>query len=202
MSLHLATCRDCAAEAETTLNLRKAMRQIPSRPMPPQLASELRVLASHERARLLTRLSWSARVRAWADRASLMVDNLMRPLALPLAGGLMSALFLFAVLVPTFGFRHVSLANDVPIPLFTEATLEETGPLALMDDETVVEVSIDDRGQVTGYSIQEGTDSRLVEASLANALLLSKWAPATWFGQPTSGKVMISFRRSHIVVKG
>ena len=130
-----------------------------------------------------------------------MIDNLMKPLALPFAGGLASALFLFGVLVPTLGFHH-NFRNDVPIALYTDASLEETAPFGINDAETIVELTIDQRGRITGYSIPHGQDSPQLEANIANMMFFSTFTPATWFGQPTSGKVLISFRRSHIIVRG
>ena len=60
--------------------------------MPDALAERLRVLASHERERLLLRVNLAVRLRNWKERVQLSFDNMMRPLALPFAGGLLSAL--------------------------------------------------------------------------------------------------------------
>src|SRR5207302_196840 len=86
-------------------------------PMPAHLAANLRVLASHERARRVSRASLSTRTQFVYDRIRLWFDNLMRPMALPLGGGLLSAVVLFSVLVPTLTAQHddtdtASLATD------------------------------------------------------------------------------------------
>ena len=201
VSLHLRSCRVCAAEAEYQLRLREAVREMRGLPVPEELADRLRVVASHECTRRVRRLNVAARLQDWVDWASLLVDNLMRPLALPFAGGLASALFLFGTLVPTLGV-HRPLGADVPTALYTEPSLEETSPLNITDDETVVELTIDAQGRVVNYSIPQGKDTRQLEANLANALLFSRFSPATWFGQPTRGSLLISFRRTHMVVKG
>jgi hypothetical protein len=39
-------------------------------------------------------------------------------------------------------------------------------------------------------------------AQIGNMILFTSFSPATAFGQPTAGRVWVSFRRSHIVVKG
>src|SRR5262249_18439005 len=155
VSQHLAYCRECAARSDELFELRRALLQLPAAAPSPRLAMRLRVLASHERERRLSRSSFSAAVRDWSDRAKLVVDNLMRPLALPFAGGVLSALFLFSMLVPTLGFPH-NFRNDVPTALCTQASLEEVTPFGINNDETVVELTIDDRGQITDYSIPLG----------------------------------------------
>jgi hypothetical protein len=65
-----------------------------------------------------------------------------------------------------------------------------------------VELTIDERGQISDYSFPEGKRDRLLESNIANLVLFSQFAPATWFGQPTSGKILVSFRRSSIVIRG
>jgi hypothetical protein len=125
----------------------------------------------------------------------------MRPLAVPLAGGLASALLLFSLLVPTLGFRP-SVLNDVPTRLYTAATLVEAAPLGANSDETVVAVYIDAKGQATDYSVQQGKVSPAMQADLTQMMFFARFTPATWFGQPTNGKVLVSFRRINYVVRG
>src|SRR5579885_1723977 len=174
--VHLENCQVCHLRAEQTSRLR----------------SELRRLAQ---------ISLAALWNYWKDRARLTVDNLMRPVALPVAGGLLSALFLFAVLVPTLGFQH-NVRNDVPIGLYTQPSVDQISPFGITTEETVVELTIDEKGQIADYSIPAGQDSRQLEADIANMVLFSTFTPATWFGQPTSSKILVSFLRSHIVVRG
>src|SRR5690348_4966109 len=84
---HLASCRECAAHSEEMQQLRGMLRGMPQAGLPAGLQTRLRVLASHERCRRLTRLTFGARIAAWHERVKLFADNLMRPLALPFAGG-------------------------------------------------------------------------------------------------------------------
>jgi hypothetical protein len=86
---------------------------------------------------------------------------------------------------------------------YTEAKMIEMAPFAYYGDETVVELTIDERGQITDYSIPHGKITRELENNIANMMVLYEFSPATWFGYPTSGKLLVSFRRgAHIVVKG
>jgi hypothetical protein len=186
-------------------HLRFILHDLEALPVPPLLAGRLRVLASHERISRLARVGLSDRVRRWVDRTKLWADNLMRPLALPFAGGVLSALVLFSMLVPTLAFQ-LNLRNDVPTALYTQASLSslsEMAPYTYNDDnETMVEVTVNERGEVADYSLPRGQVDRKLDTAIANILFFSSFKPATLFGRPTYGKVWLSFRRSHIVVRG
>lgn len=201
VSQHLARCRDCAARWQDLLHVKKLLRDLPPVAVPEQLASELQVVASHQRAHHLATITLRSSVRHWLDGAKLFSDNLMRPLALPFAGGLLSALVLFTMLVPRLNFQRLT-GEDVPTVFYTEASVEEMPPFGFSYDETVVELTIDERGRITDYSVPHGKLTRDMLNNIGNMMLFSRFTPATWFGQPTSGKVLVSFRRSHIVVKG
>lgn len=195
---HLESCRHCATEFESMRELRGALRQLDKPAIPASLLEGLRTLAMHERLRRLSRVSLSARAHRWAGRVELMFENLMRPMALPFAGGVLSALVMFAVLVPSLAFPH-NFRNDVPLwSIYTDPALQEMNPVDA-GDETVVEVTIDERGRVQGYVVTRGQMTPEIENNL---VLFSKFAPATVFGQPTWGKVLVSFRRSQISVRG
>lgn len=200
---HLACCRECATRAEQVRHLRDMLRNLPVATPPANLAARLRVLASHERERRLARVDFSTRLEHWAARLRLQIDNLMRPVALPFAGGLASALFLFSMLVPTLFFQF-NFHNDVPISAFyTEAAVVEAAPFNFTYDDAVVELTIDEKGKVTDFSFPSGRLDRSAENNLiANLVLFSSYKAATLFGQPTSSKIVVSVRRSHIVVRG
>src|SRR5215475_7972323 len=92
MVAHFASCRRCRARLESTETLRRALCALNRTPLPAGLTERLRVLASHERTRQLARVSFAARLARWSDRASLWFDNLLKPLAFPFAGGLVSSI--------------------------------------------------------------------------------------------------------------
>jgi hypothetical protein len=41
-----------------------------------------------------------------------------------------------------------------------------------------------------------------MQADLTTMMFYARFTPATWFGQPTNGKVLVSFRRINYVVRG
>ena len=203
---HLAHCRDCEALWQESRHVRFTLHDLAALPVPPVLAGRLRVLASREQMRRIARVSLGTRILRWVDYARLWADNLMRPLALPFAGGVLSALVLFSMLVPTLAFRF-NFHNDVPTALYTQASLEasfpETAPFTFnYDSETTVEVTVNERGEIADYSLVGGQVDGKLDAAIANILFFSSFKPATLFGRPTYGKLWLTFRRSHISVRG
>jgi hypothetical protein len=197
--LHLAACGECATRYEQMVELRENLRSLPIASAPARLATDLQVLASRELVRRRRRSSVSALMQSWRDRARLLIDNLMRPLALPfVGGGLTSALFIFGMLMPNLGFLH-NAVNDTPSGIYTEASVVKVAAFASPgknSDDTVVEVQIDGQGHMVDYNVLQGK----MTGEIGNLLLFSTFTPATMFLQPTGGKVVI--RRSQIVVKG
>ena len=199
--LHLAGCRDCAAYQRGLSELRDDLKSMPPAAVPGRLRTQLQVLASREHARWIATRTLPLALHNWAVNIKLTIDNLMRPLAVPLAGGLASALLLFSLLVPTLGFKP-SVLNDVPTTFYTAATLVEVAPTGIHSDEAVVEVYVDSKGQAMDYSVQQGKISPQMQADLTQMMFFSRFTPATWFGQNINGKVLVSFRRINYVVRG
>ena len=197
--LHLAACGECATRHEQMVELRENLRSLPIALAPARLATDLRVLASKELVRNRRRSSIFALMQSWRDAARLVIDNLMRPLALPaVGGGLTSALFIFGMLMPNLGFLH-NAVNDTPSGIYTEASVIKVAAFASpgkTSDDTVVEVQINEQGRMVDYNVLQGQ----MTGEIGNLLLFTTFNPATMFLQPTAGKVVI--RRSQIVVKG
>ena len=204
MRQHLNACRDCALEIKEQQRLRHAVGSLPRRIPPSDLTLRLRVVASKAR----TEVRGPGRWTRFRDRLSLALDNLMRPLALPAAGGLCSAIFLFSALVPTFMptyamARTVSLW-DPPTMLITEPMVKYMAPIAFGGD-AVVDVNVDDHGCISGYSIvsSTGPDNEQLRRSIENHLVFTEFWPATAFGVPVAGTIRISYRSpAGIDVKG
>jgi hypothetical protein len=205
ISLHLSGCRECAQLRDQLLRLRTTLRKLPVRVPPPYLTTMLRVAASRERERQLAGTGCRAGFAAWAGRFHLWVDNLIRPLALPLAGGLLSAVVLLGMLVPTFYVR-LDKSNDVPFGLSTQAAVKTPSPFGFVDEDVTVDVQIDEQGRMTDYSIP-GVEGALKDPDLRrgieNALLFAEFTPAhNALGQPIAGPIRLYIRRSQVVVKG
>ncbi len=181
-------------------SVRQVLRNLPVRMPPPQLRTALRVIASKERQRLLSR-----RIDT-RDRLNLFFTNLMRPLALPFAGSILSAIALFALcLMPMYPLRGDD-SSDVPTGLSTEATVKSTAAIGGGGvGEVVVDVMVDEAGRMVDYKIVSGFNrltTEQVRRNLENQLIFTEFKPGTHFGQPAPGKIRLSFRSSEVDVKG
>lgn len=203
---HLGWCVECRNRWRQLDRVRWMLRSLPAWSPPPGLVYSLRVLASRERARRLAGdgfRGWAAlavrRLRLWAD-------NFLRPAAVPITGGVLSAVLLFAILAPVFSRPAAAGRNDVPIWLSSEASFLSMGPYGLVNaEEIVLDLTVDPQGRIVDYSAPGGDgwirDVR-TRRSLENALLFTQFTPGTTFGQPAAARVRITLRRSEIEVRG
>jgi hypothetical protein len=193
---------------EVTLSipyLRHSLRTMPAPTAPSDLRTKLRVIASRESQRAKAQVSWKARWNYHTLDFRLWLNNLMRPLAIPTAGGFVSAVALFGILVPSLAVPGVvARANDVPTMLYTEASVKHFMPIGFEAEDLVVEITVDEQGRMMDYSIPNCADkSQHVHRSIENQILFTEFTPARSFGQKISGgKVKITFTSSHIDVKG
>jgi hypothetical protein len=201
----MSDCGACAREEDRYQRIREALRSLPQRTPPADLTLRLRLTASKVRARAMGGASpW----RRWRERFRLGLGNLMRPLALPLAGGVCSAVVLFSALAPTF--TSTFAANkapsrwDVPTMLNTQAMVKCMAPVAFGEASVDVDLQIDEGGRIVNYSIVNATGPMSAELrrTIQNNLLFTEFWPATSFGRPISGTIHVSFRSSHIDVRG
>jgi hypothetical protein len=196
---HLASCGDCCRRLQALESLRAELQRTPAPVIPPYLAEKLHLLAMRERVRQMTHATAARGLTLWATRLQLFGSNLMRPLALPFAGGLLSALVVFSIIfLPSF--RAVGpLGLDPAIELATPASGtvvgipgETPGTIlrgpALSCDETIVELTIDGTGNVRNWNMIRGhmTDD------VKNMIVYSQFIPATYFGRPVESKVQVA----------
>jgi hypothetical protein len=200
---HIQSCRDCSIQFESAQELRAALRSLQQSSLPAGLAERLRVLASHERARSVARATFAGRIAQISGRISLMFDNMMRPLALPFAGGLVSALMIFGFLVPTLTFTHAYADQALytyadgevmimgPNGAYTPVQESDNAPRIERPDartpETanVVDLTIDPNGRVWDWNVARGE----LTPDLANIIMFGQFSPATNLGVPIPSKV-------------
>lgn len=194
-------------------NPERLMQSLPalaSHAVPEDVRLRLRVLASREQARQMSRRNLAARVEFWRERWQRTWDDFLSPLALPFTGGVAAAIVLFSMcVVPAYPLKAVPAAGDVsvdvPTTLTTEVEVRGTSPFATSSDEVVVDVWVDNQGRMFDYAIIAGSavlaNSQL-RRRLENMLLFTQFIPATEFGQPTPSKVRLRLGSSRIDVRG
>lgn len=200
---HTRECRECGPHLEAMELQRTRLKQMAQAKVPEDLSAKLRVLASHERERQLARVSIRARMRRMGSNIGLAFDNLMRPVALPFTGGLLSTLLMFGLLMPTLSFSHqtggyefttvprgsiVGTPWDQPVawdtrdfPLFTSPDEPNS------DYVNIVNLTIDESGKVADWSIVRGQ----LTDEMKSIILLGRFEPATAFGIKTSGTIQV-----------
>ena len=199
---HLRMCRSCTDASQECARVRDAVRFLPRLQAPRDFAVRLRVMASRERN---LRIGFG---RTWWESFSLRLNNLLRPLAVPLAGGIAAAVVLFAALVPTLSTPAAKA--DIPCVVFTQPTLESMGPIGFTPADAIVDLRIDQQGRIVNYSIVESAGHvDAIHRSIENSLLFTRFKPARLApnscpdcGVPMSGTFRMVLRSSHIEVKG
>ena len=225
---HARVCRECGDRLSSLQTQRAILRKMALAPVPADLAARLSVLASHERERQLARVNIGERVRRIAAKIDLAFENLMRPVALPVTGGLVSALLLFGLMVPTLSFAHKttgheSYADEVSEQLSRRDIFPATFPTGQLvtnpygqvdsDDDfpriepvnstpsdflNIVDLTIDETGRVVDWNVVKG----VITPDMKSVILLSHFEPATNMGMATSGQIrMVQFAPS-VTVRG
>jgi len=184
---HLLECSACYDEYEYLARLSSPLRELPPVEPPAELATAIRLRAFA-----------GQRLSIW-ERWQVQLSNLMRPVALPAAGGVLTALILFGVLIQAVSFRRAVFNHDVPTALSTDPQFKQASLPPVFED-LLVEAWIDEQGRISSYRILNAPPGQgaSVDYQLGNVLLTTIFEPATRFGQPISGKVLFSLRRINI----
>lgn len=201
---HTCVCRECGAHFASMQTQRAIMRKMAKAPVPESLAARLSVMASHERERQLARVSVRERMRRIGQSIDLAFDNLMRPVALPLAGGLLSTLLLFGLMMPSLSFSHQNGGHDdfTTVPQgsivtnpYDQGADEDAADFPRFgspnqpnsDYVNIVNLTIDESGRVADWSLVRGQ----ITDEMKTIILLGRFEPATTFGVKTSGTIQV-----------
>jgi hypothetical protein len=155
------------------------LKSLPRLNPPQDLQTQLRVLASRHAQRRRHFATLRGFVSFVREETLLLFNNLARPYAVPCA---------------------ISTQASLEFAL----TLHLTGDDAAFD-EIIVDVTTDEQGRVTGFTVpvnQAWAHDRALLRNLESTLLYTKFTPATFFGQPATGKSRITIRRNSVDVKG
>jgi hypothetical protein len=164
------------------------------------LTTRLRVRASKELRRAEVRRSWRSRAADIGWRVALMFDHLLKPFAVPAAGGLLASMLCFGIIVDSL---HVppSLEADVPVGLYTEVMIDEMTPFSFHGRDVMLQLTVDEQGKVTDFEVMQAEGSSLEEVrDIGNFLMFTTFTPATRFGQRITSKRLFALR--HMAIKG
>ncbi len=196
---HLSECRECHGELENYRRLAVCLASVTPAAAPHDLEVRIRMQAARVRS------PWDS-VRTMWSRAMLTFENILRPVAVPVTGGLLTALVAFVMIghnilvgVPMGGI----VPNDLSLNLVQPARLESLaafqvpgvvdGPRSESGILTL-EATLNAQGQVVSYKILAGPDDAAVHHQLDQVMMFSRFSPQMSFGTPTAGgRVLISF---------
>lgn len=198
LSQHLRECPACDAEYTGLRQTQLLVAGLGRKRAPADLALKLRVALSNEATMTVRRRFEGMLVR---------LDDTLNGFMLPATAGLVSALLLFGLLIGYFAVppsvRADSSRNDVPTLLYTPPQLaaSQFNLSSIPADSLVVETYVDENGRVQDYRILSAprADEELMR-EVDNFMIFTVFRPATAFGQPTPGRVVLSF--SKVNVKG
>lgn len=186
--------------------MKNLVQALPRRRVPAGLHFELRIAASKEAA---DRRRWASAPELLVrlkERFRLWQTNMMRPLALPCAGGLTVAVLVFTMFVHTYPVRAHSVEGDTPTALYTGPSAKTLAPFEPPTADAELEVMLDEQGRISDYRVVAGSMGLDVEVrrSVERTLLFTEFTPATSFGQTVASKLRLTLRRgsSSVTVKG
>jgi Putative zinc-finger len=192
---HLGKCARCSAELLSLKQTRNMLAMVGRKAAPGDLALRLRLAISREAAMIRN---------TPFERLKFRMETALNAFMVPATAGLLSAIVFFGLLIGFFALP--SLNNDVPVQtmLYTppELTLSPFGlTTSISSHAVVVEAVVDPNGRVQDYKVlSAGPENGDVDQQIKNMLIFTMFRPATSFGRPTTGRVVLSF--SHVNVKG
>jgi anti-sigma factor RsiW len=195
---HLEGCDVCADEFAAWCGMQRLLAETGPVKAPADLGLRLRLAISHEASR-------RQRLR---DCLTTRWNNLIQPLLLQTASGLAGALLLFggiAMLVGVGALPDEVLAHDEPLgavtmPHYLYSAVSEQ-PVATPDDSTVVvQADVNAQGRVYDWSVLSGPIDEATKTAIREQLMVQVYQPATMFGEPVRGQVLVTF--SGVLVRG
>jgi hypothetical protein len=189
--LHLQVCPSCLRDAESVEAAWSPLRLLRSPEPPATLATQLRAAISVE---LIRGNPWQWRM----TRLKASIRDSMRPMAIRTISGSLSAVLLFGLVMPALWTIPVEANDDIPVTYLTKGLVSsptlEAKELFPFSEDTDVMVYIDTRGKMYDFQLPEDQRQNVqLRAEIAQSLLLAEFEPATFFGQPVLGRVVITF---------
>lgn len=199
---HLENCASCREELQAYARLASWVARVDCATPPADLPLRIRLAISQQAGGR----HWLR--RAWAH-ATVLIENLLEPVAVPATGGVMTALLVFAVVFHqlVIGLPLGAVPNDLPINLLQPARVEALAGFPIVAGaegeeagSLVVAARVSARGQVTDFEIVAGPDTAEVQRQIYQVLMFSRFRPQMNFGRPEPGQVLLQF--SEVRVRG
>ena len=189
---HLETCTPCSSEFASLRAMQRSLAALGPAKAPADLGLKLRLAISHEQAR---------RKSNWRDTLAVKWDNAIRPMLVQVSAGFAGAVIFIGgigLLLGMVAAPEPVMANDEPLGAMTSPhyLYSAVNPHAVVTDHDsviVVEAYVNAQGRVYDYNIVSGPDDSAVRNQVLDLLLMSVYEPASVFGAPVRGRVVLTF---------
>ncbi len=196
---HLESCDHCKQEFDALRSMQQSLALLGSAKAPVNLGLKLRLAISHERAAMKS---------SWRDTFSLKWENTVRPLLVQVSAGFAGSVVLVGGIVLMLGMVAVPepvMANDEPlgaitVPHYLYSAVTPRAIETTHDSPIVVEAYVNEKGRVYDYNVVSGPMDSAVQSQVVDQLVMSVFQPASVFGSPVRGRVVLTF--SGVLVRG
>jgi anti-sigma factor RsiW len=197
---HLDGCAACAGEWSQLRRNHASLAALGPVAAPEDLVLRIRVAVSRERARK-DRSAFAGWSLAWR--------NTVGPFLLQAAAGFASAVLLLGTVTVMVGMftqpQSAQASKDEPLGNATAPRLlysvgGSPDDIGTGVGQVVVEAYINSEGTAYDYRIISGPNDAATRAEVENMLVLSRFEPARFFGQPVRGLAVLAF--SGVSVRG
>jgi hypothetical protein len=196
LTQHLDNCARCQGRYVSLRQSQQLLTNMRRRKAPDDLALKLRLAMSREVAQSK---------RPYLDDLRVRIENAIQAFMVPATAGLATAVVIFGFLMGFLALPLQADNSDVPLMLNTAPQLQQsafgTALESIADDSLVIEAYVDSNGRVQDYRVLSSPqDAKGLPPQVKNMLIFTTFRPATFMGQPRSGRAVLSF--SKISVKG
>jgi anti-sigma factor RsiW len=189
---HLESCGDCKSEFDGLRVMQQSLSMLGRAKAPADLGMKLRLAISHERAAMKS---------SWKDSFSLKWDNTVRPLLVQASAGFAGSVVLLGGIMLLLGMVAAPepvMANDEPlgaitVPHYLYSAVSPHAITTSHDAPIVVEAYVNEQGRVYDYNIVSGPVDLSVKNQVVDQLVMSVFQPASVFGSPVRGRVVLTF---------
>jgi hypothetical protein len=173
--------------------MRSLVAQIETPPLPEDMVLETRVLLSH------------ARNKNFLVRLENRLNNVLKPLVVPVLMGTSCTMLLFGFLLGSLSSSATVLAQDrvaePPLyPLFQPVRNADPNWIRIasndkkdLEEPLTIETHVGDEGRVLDYQVLSGPQNPEVNSWIRQVLSLAQFTPATAFGKPVESRIILSF---------
>jgi hypothetical protein len=190
---HVAVCGACRRQLQSYISIRSLVARVEAPPVPEDMVLETRVRLSR------------ARNDNFLVRFENRLNNVLKPLVVPVLLGTSLTMLLFGVLLGSLASGSSALAQDrfdeEPVyrlfkPVHTAnpnwirfASNDEQH----FEEPLTIETHVGQEGRVIDYQVLSGPQNPEVNSWIRQVLSLAEFSPATAFGKPVESRIILSF---------